>query len=149
MPRFISIDYGSKRTGLAWTDPMQIIATGIGTVDTPTLMKQLATYVEKEDIEGFVVGLPTRSDGSSTDATPLVMEFLKELDTQYPDMPIYPWDEQFTSQRAYESMIASGVKRSQRSDKKLINEVSAVLILQEFLDAADGQDYVLEEGDLP
>lgn len=135
MPRLLSIDYGARRSGLAWTDPLQIIATGVGAYDTEELMPKIAELIGKEDIEGIVVGYPVQSDGSDTDSTPLVRDFLEELDKAYPEMPIYPWDEEFTSKRAAEAMIASGVKKKKRRDKYLINEVSAVIILQDFMDA--------------
>jgi putative Holliday junction resolvase len=135
MPRLLSIDYGARRSGLAWTDPLQIIATGVGAYDTELLMAKIAELIEKEDIEGIVVGYPVQSDGTDTDSTPLVRDFLEELDKAYPEMPIYPWDEEFTSKRAAEAMIASGVKKKKRRDKYLINEVSAVIILQDFMEA--------------
>ncbi|MFK7971944.1 MAG: Holliday junction resolvase RuvX [Bacteroidia bacterium] len=135
MPRLLSIDYGSKRTGLAWTDPMQIIATGVGAFDTTELMARLADIIAKEDIEGIVVGFPIKEDGSETDSTPLVAAFIHELDAAYPEMPIYPWDEQYTSKRATEAMIQAGAKKKKRRDKYLINEVSAVIILQDFMEA--------------
>lgn len=134
MPRILSIDYGAKRTGLAWTDPMQIIATGVGAVDTDTLMDKIAEIVQTEDVEGIVVGFPIQEDGSDTHSTPLVREFLQELDAAYPEMPIYPWDEQYTSKRASEAMIMAGAKKKKRRDKYLINEVSAVIILQDFME---------------
>lgn len=135
MPRILSIDYGARRSGLAWTDPLQIIATGVGAYDTEVLMARIAELIEKEDIEAIVVGYPVQSDGTDTDSTPLVRDFLEELDKAYPEMPIYPWDEEFTSKRAAEAMIASGVKKKKRRDKYLINEVSAVIILQDFMEA--------------
>ena len=135
MPRILSIDYGARRTGIAWTDPMQIIATGVGAVDTGELMAKLADIIKKEDVSGIVVGYPIQEDGSDTDSTPLVRDFLEELDAAYPEMPIYPWDESFTSKRATEAMIAAGAKKKKRKDKYLINEVSAVIILQDFMEA--------------
>lgn len=135
MPRILAIDYGAKRSGLAWTDPMQIIATGVGAFDTEELMPKLAEIISREDIEAIVVGYPVQADGTDTDSTPLVREFLEALDKQYPEMPIYPWDEEFTSKRAQEAMLMSGVKKKKRRDKYLINEVSAVIILQDFMES--------------
>ena len=134
MPRILAIDYGARRSGLAWTDPLQIIATGVGAFDTEELMPQIAELMAKEDIEAIVVGYPVQADGSDTDSTPLVRDFLEELDNVYPEMPIYPWDEQFTSKRAAEAMLMAGAKKKKRRDKYLINEVSAVIILQDFME---------------
>ena len=137
MPRILAIDYGAKRSGIAWTDPLQIIATGVGAYDTTELMKKISEIIGKEQVEAIVVGYPIKDDGDDTDSTPLVREFLEELDAAFPEMPIYPWDEQYTSKRASEAMIASGVKKKQRRDKYLINEVSAVIILQDFMAAME------------
>ncbi|GAB4425860.1 MAG: Holliday junction resolvase RuvX [Bacteroidia bacterium] len=134
MPRILAIDYGARRTGLAWTDPMQIIATGVGTVDTARLHETLARYVATEDIEAFVLGFPTRLDGSDTHVTQDVRDLAAHLQQQYPGRPVHLWDERFSSAQAMRAMIDSGVKQKQRRDKQLINEVSAVLILQGFME---------------
>ncbi|MEZ4685853.1 MAG: Holliday junction resolvase RuvX [Bacteroidia bacterium] len=134
MPRILAIDYGARRSGLAWTDPLQIIATGVGAYDTTELLPKIAELIAKEDIEAIVVGYPIQTDGSDTDSTPLVRDFLEELDSLYPEMPIYPWDEQFTSKRASEAMLMAGANKKKRRDKYLINEVSAVIILQDFME---------------
>lgn len=133
MARIIAIDFGLKRTGLAWTDPMQIIATGLETVPTSDLMAKLKSLVEKETVEGFVLGWPTRHDGSDTDSTPGVRKFEKRLRKAFPDLQIELWDERFTSKMAVRAMIQAGVPKKKRQNKALIDQTSATIILQEFL----------------
>ena len=134
MARIIGIDYGAKRTGLAWTDPMQLIATGIEGVETKVLETKLRTICAAEAVEAFVVGYPTQAEGEDTDATPLVRDFAKELEKWFPEIEIHFWEEAFTSQQAIQAMVRGGVKKKRRRDKHLINEVSAVLILQDFME---------------
>lgn len=133
MGRIIAIDYGKKRTGLAWTDPLQLFASGIGSFDTPFIKKKLVELFEQETIDEIVLGYPTRFDGSDTHATPLVREFNRLLNKWFPDTPVHLWDETFTSKMAMDSMIRAGVKKKKRRDKHLINQVSATLILQQYL----------------
>lgn len=135
MPRILSIDYGRKRTGLAWTDPMQIIATALQTVETPKLKAFLQDLLKKEEIEALVLGYPTRFDGSDTHVTEEVREFAAYWEKTYPAIPIHLWDERFTSQMAKQSLIDSGVKKKKRRDKGLIDQVSATIILQEFMNS--------------
>lgn len=131
--RIIAIDYGLKRTGLAWTDPDQIIATGIGSFDTQQLKNKLKKLVDEADIEGILLGYPTRLDGSDTHSTSAVREFEKWLIKVFPKLYIKRWDERFTSKMAMDAMIAGGVKKKKRRDKHLINELSATILLQEYL----------------
>jgi putative Holliday junction resolvase len=133
MARIMAIDYGLKRTGLAWTDPLQIIATGIGSVETIILETELKKLMASEVVEAIVLGYPTRGDGSDTDATAAVRTFLDTLKSWFPAMPVHLWDERFTSKMAFQSMIDAGLKQKKRRDKHLINEISATLILQEYL----------------
>lgn len=128
------MDYGGKRTGLAWTDPLQLIATGLGSFSTDTLKEKFAELIQAEEIDTIVLGYPTRMDGSDSHITEAVREFEKHLQSTYPGLQVVRWDERFTSKMAMDAMIQGGVKKKKRRDKQLINEISAVLILQEYLD---------------
>jgi putative Holliday junction resolvase len=133
MPRILSIDYGGKRTGIAVTDPLQIIATGLTAVDTKDLFPFLKDYFQKEAVEKVIVGLPYSLDGSDTHATPLVKAFVIKFRKDFPAIPIETVDEQFTSRLAVKALIDSGVKKKDRRNKKLVDEMSATIILQEYL----------------
>jgi putative holliday junction resolvase len=135
MPRIIAIDYGAKRTGIAVTDPLQIIATALETVRSHDLVVFLKQYAEREVVESFVVGMPKRLDNTDTNNTNLVKIFIKHLQKAFPDLPIYEHDERFTSKMALQSMIASGTKKSDRRDKGNIDMVSATIILQSYLES--------------
>ncbi|MBK9454018.1 MAG: Holliday junction resolvase RuvX [Bacteroidetes bacterium] len=133
MARIIGIDFGMKRTGLAWTDPLQIIATGLETVATDILVPHLQTLLKKEQVEKIVLGHPTRLDGSDTDTTQPVLALKKKLEATFPTIPVVLWDEQFSSKKAMRAMIDGGVSKKNRRDKALIDKVSATLILQDYL----------------
>ena len=133
MPRILSIDYGGKRTGLAVTDPLQIIATGLTAVDTKDLMDYLKSYFTKEVVEKVIIGLPTHADGNDTHATPLVKAFVIRFKKEFPAIPIQTVDEQLTSKLAVRALIDSGVSKKDRRNKKLVDEMSATIILQEYL----------------
>ncbi|MDX2249266.1 MAG: Holliday junction resolvase RuvX [Bacteroidia bacterium] len=133
MPRIIAIDYGSKRTGLAWTDPLQIIATGIGSFDTVQLEAKIADLFAREEISEIVLGFPTRTDGTDTNATEGVRKLGEQLAKKYPQAKLHYWDERFTSKMAFQTMIDAGLNRKKRRDKHLVNQISATIILQEFL----------------
>lgn len=135
VPRLLAIDYGLKRCGLAWTDPNQIIATGIGAVETPALEARVNTLLAAEPFEGIVLGYPTREDGSETHTTQPVLEFQQKLLKAHPTVPVHLWDERYTTRRAKEALLAGGAGRKKRRDKGLIDEVSATIILQEFMEA--------------
>lgn len=137
MARILAIDYGLKRTGLAWTDPLQLIATGIGSFDTSGLKDRMIALVAENELEAIVLGFPTRMDGSDTHATEAVREFKKWLEKQFPVLDIHLWDERFTSKMAVDAMIKGGLKKKKRRDKHLVNQISATLILQEFLTHRD------------
>ena len=134
MGKALGIDYGTKRTGIAITDAMQIIASGLTTVAKHTLTDFIADIVIKENIECFVVGEPKNLDGSATDSTGHINGFIKRLKQQYPPIPVHLIDERFTSKIAKQSILASGVKKKERRNKALVDEVSATIILQSFLD---------------
>lgn len=134
MGRILAIDYGLKRTGLAWTDPMQIIATGIGGIDTSELKKKITELVQSEDIDEIVLGYPSQWDGSDTDASEPVRTFHQWLQKQYANLPVMLVDERFTSRIAKQALLEGGASKKKRKDKHLINEMSAVLILQSYLE---------------
>ena len=133
MGRILSIDYGGKRTGLAVTDPFKIIDTALGTVDTPKLMSFLKDYFAKETVEKVIVGMPLNWDDSATHATPLVERFLKDFSKQFPQVPIETVDERFTSKMASQAMIDMGMKKKQRQDKKMVDQIAATIMLQEYM----------------
>jgi putative Holliday junction resolvase len=134
MPRILSIDYGLKRTGLAVTDPLQIIATGLTTVETPKLINFLKEYFKKEKVELFIIGEPKNLDDSDTHATPLVKHFILLLQKEFPLIPIKLIDERFTSKMASRAMIDMGMKKKERRIKGLIDEIAATMMLQEYLE---------------
>jgi putative holliday junction resolvase len=133
MPRILSIDYGLKRTGLAVTDPLQIIATGLTTVETPKLINFLKEYFKKEIVELIIIGEPKNLDDSDTHATPLVKQFILLLQKEFSSIPVKIIDERFTSKMASRAMIDMGMKKKERRKKGLIDEIAATIILQEYL----------------
>lgn len=133
MARILSIDYGSKRTGLAVTDPMQIIATGLTGLHTKDLEAYLIEYLKKEAVEKVIIGNPTNLDDSDTHATPLVQAFINRFKKVFPSMPIIKVDERYTSKMASRSMVENGMKRKDRQNKNLVDEIAAIIMLQEYL----------------
>lgn len=135
MPRILAIDYGSKRTGLAVTDPLQIIASALETVATHELITYLKKYSEREPVEAFVVGMPKRLDNTPSENAARVESFVKTLARNFPDVPVHTHDERFTSSMALQSMISAGSKKSDRREKGNIDKVSATIILQSFMES--------------
>jgi len=133
MPRILSIDYGLKRTGLAVTDPMQIIATGLTTVDSKQLTPFLRDYFMKEQVELIIIGEPKNWDDTDTHATALVENIIKELQKNFPTIPIQKVDERYTSKMAKDAMLEMGMKKMQRRNKALVDEIAATIMLQEYL----------------
>jgi putative holliday junction resolvase len=133
MPRILSIDYGGKRTGIAVTDPLQLIATGLCTVETPKLLAFLKDYFAREAVEQVIIGMPVSWDDTATHATPLVQAFIKQFKKQFPTMPIREVDERFTSKMASRAMVEMGMKKKQRRNKAMVDEIAATILLQEFL----------------
>ena len=129
----MAIDYGKKRTGLAVTDPLKIIASGLGTIPSHELVPYLKKYFAAEAVELILIGLPRNLDGSATDATALVQECVRILQKHFPQIPVKQVDERFTSKMAFQSMIDSGLKKKDRQQKGLVDEISATIILQEYL----------------
>jgi putative Holliday junction resolvase len=133
MPRILSIDYGAKRSGIAVTDPLKIIATALITVDTDKLLSFLEDYCRKEEVEAFVVGQPFRFDGSFSDIETDILSFIARLKGVFPQLPVHRIDESGSSKKSQKALIEAGVKKKQRKDKRLLDSVSATLILQDFL----------------
>jgi putative Holliday junction resolvase len=133
MARIICIDYGGKRTGIAVTDPLQIIATGLTTIDTKDFIPFLKEYFSKEPVEKILIGWPLNLDDTPTHATPLVENAIKQLNKHFPSIPVEKVDERFTSKMAKEAMFEMGLKKKQRRDKKLLDEIAATMMLQEYL----------------
>ena len=133
MARILAIDYGEKRTGIAVTDELQIIASGLITVKTDELIKFLIDYTNKEQVEFFIVGLPKQMNNSDSESEKHILSFLKQLKKSLPKIPIKRIDERFTSKIAFQTMIDSGLKKKQRRNKGLVDEISATIILQSYL----------------
>lgn len=133
MPRILAIDYGLKRCGIAVTDPLQIIATGLTTVETPKLMKFVKEYTAAETVEKVIIGMPVNLDDSDTDATPLVRKFIEAFKKHLPAIPIEDVDERFSSKLASQSISQMGLKKKDRQKKELVDEVAATLLLQDYL----------------
>jgi putative Holliday junction resolvase len=133
MPRILAIDYGLKRTGLAVTDPLKIIATGLTTVESPKLISFLKDYFKKEEVELIIIGEPKNWDDSDTHATPLVRQIILRLQKEFPAMPLQTVDERNTSKMASRAMIDMGLKKKQRRNKALVDEIAAAMMLQEWL----------------
>jgi putative holliday junction resolvase len=133
MGRIVAIDYGAKRVGIAVTDPLQIIATSLETVAAKDVLVYLKNYDQAENIEAFVVGMPKRLDNTATSNTPLVERFVKQLQAQFPDKAVHLIDERFTSKTALQTMIAGGMKKKDRRDKANVDKISAVIILQTYM----------------
>lgn len=133
MPRILALDFGGRRTGIASTDPLQIIASPLTTVDTADLDQWLTTYLRTEEVESLVVGQPTRYDGSHPPIEEAILRFIDRFCKAHPTVPVYRVNEMFTSKEAMQALIQSGVPKKKRRDKKILDSTSAALILQEFL----------------
>ena len=134
MGRILAIDYGRRRTGLAVTDPAQIIPGGLTTVATGELLKFLDDYMKRETVERVVVGWPTQTSGQPSENQQRVTEFVRAFERRHPDVPVVKQDERFTSVIAHRTMIDAGLSRKRRQDKALVDEISATLILQQYMD---------------
>ncbi|MEB8329681.1 Holliday junction resolvase RuvX [Flavobacteriaceae bacterium KMM 6897] len=133
MARIVALDFGKVRTGIAVTDELQLIASGLATVETKGLLDFLKNYVQKEKVEKFVVGEPKQMDNSPSESEALIQPFLLKLLEAFPEIPVVRHDERFTSKMAFQTMIDSGLKKKQRRNKALVDEISATIILQAFL----------------
>ncbi len=130
----MGIDYGQKRTGIAVSDPLQIFPRPLDTVDTPKLMDYIKKYCTEEEVEAFVIGLPTHKDGNDTLLTPIIRTFAENIQKIFPEAKVVLQDEQFTSVEAKRAIMASGAKKKERQDKALVDRISAVIILQEYME---------------
>lgn len=133
MARIMALDYGTKRTGVAVTDELQLIASGLTTVNTPELLSFLDTYFIQEDVELVLMGEPKQKDGSVSQSEVAIQAFLKKFVEKFPAKEVKRIDERFTSKMAFQTMIDSGLKKKQRRNKALIDEISATIILQTYL----------------
>ena len=134
MPKLLGIDYGAKRIGLAITDDLKIIASPLETVDALKIMVYLKDLMTKNDIEAIVLGEPKYLDGNISDTTRKVYQFKKELEKNFPKLPIHLEDEMFTSKMAADTLITAGVKKKKRKDKSTLDKISAALILRSYMD---------------
>ncbi len=135
MGRLLAIDYGIKRTGIAVTDRLQIIANGLETVPTHTLLAYLQTYFMKESVDQVIIGMPKNLDNSDTDSTAGVRFFIKSFKKKFPEMPLIEHDERFTSKLAMQAMIAGGMSKKDRREKGTVDRVSATIILQSYMES--------------
>ena len=133
MARILSIDYGKKRTGIAVTDPLQIIAGGLATVSTSTLFEFLTDFVAREPVERLVVGKPMQPNGQPSENLQRVEQFVNRWRKAKPEIPVDYYDERFTSVLAHRAMIDGGLRKKARQDKALVDEISATIILQDYL----------------
>jgi len=133
--RILSVDYGKKRTGLAVTDPLQIIAGGLATVSTSKLFDFLNDYLQREQVEEIVVGEPWQTNGRPSENLARVRQFVARFKKTYPNVKVSMWDERYTSVLAHQTMLDAGLKKKARQDKALVDEISATIILQGFLES--------------
>jgi putative Holliday junction resolvase len=134
LSRILCIDYGLKRTGIAVTDPLQIIATGLTTVDSHELISFLKKYFQQENVELIVIGEPKNLDDSDTHATQPVRQIIKKLEKEFPLIPIKKVDERFTSKMARQAMLDMGMKKKDRRNKRTVDEIAATIMLQEYME---------------
>ena len=135
MPRLLAIDFGTKRTGIAVTDPQQIIATALDTVPTHKLFEFLKDYLQKEQVEAIVIGLPKNLENQDTNSTAAVRGAIKRLRKEFESIPVLEHDERFTSTMAMQSMVMGGVSKKNRRDKSNLDKISATIILQSFMES--------------
>ncbi len=133
MARILAIDYGGKRTGIAVTDPLQIIATALATIESKTLIPFLKTYFQKEEVEKVIIGLPKNWDDSDTHGTPLAEKAIALIKKHFPTMPLITVDERYTSKMAKDAMLQMGMKKKERQVKGNVDQIAATIMLQEYL----------------
>lgn len=133
MARILAIDYGIKRTGIAVTDEMQLIASGLTTIATPTLFSFLKDYLTNEKVEKVIIGEPKQMNGLPSESAVYIEQFCIEFKKTYPNMPLVKVDERFTSKLAFKTMIDSGLTKKQRQNKALIDEIAATILLQDYI----------------
>ena len=133
MGRIMAIDYGRKRTGVAVTDPLQIVAGNLATVSTHTLMQFIKDYIARETVDRIVIGQPTQLNGEPSESMRYIEPFVKRLGKELPDVPVVMYDERFTSTIAHQAMIDGGMKKSDRRDKSRVDAIAATIILNDYL----------------
>ena len=133
MARILSIDYGQKRTGIAVTDDFQIIASGLTTIPSTDIIAFLKTYFSKENVETVIIGEPKQMNGLPSESSEIIKKFIEQFHTEFPNMKMERVDERFTSKMAFQTMIDSGLKKKQRQNKGLIDEIAATILLQDYL----------------
>ena len=133
MGKIMAIDYGKKRCGIAVTDDMQIIASGLETIETRDIFEFLKKYFVENQVDSIVVGLPTDLKGNLSEVETEILKFLERFKSEFPEVEIHRFDERFTSKMAFQTMIDSGLKKKQRQNKALIDEISATIMLQDYL----------------
>lgn len=138
MGRYLAIDYGKKRVGVAVSDPLKIIANGLTTVESNKIFDFLTLYFEKEDVELVIVGLPKQLNNEASENMPRVEEFVKKFKEKFPEKEVEYYDERFTSKMAQRTMIDGGLKKKQRMNKALVDEISATIILQGYMESIRG-----------
>jgi len=134
MARILAFDYGKKRVGVAVTDPLQMIASGLDTIDTPLIISFTTKYIQVEKVESFVVGIPKTLSNEDSSNAAAVQKFITQLKGTFPDIPIFGVDERFTSSMAFQTMIDSGINKKARRDKATVDKISATIILQSYLE---------------
>lgn len=138
MSRILAIDYGQKRTGIAVTDTLQMIANGLDTVETRELEKFLIDYMAKEDVSAIVIGKPTQMNGENSENMKRIEPFFNRLKKIFPDKEVLYYDERFTSVLAHQAMLQSGIRKKARQDKALVDKISATIILEDYLQSKAG-----------
>ena len=133
MARILGIDYGRKRTGIAVTDPLQIVANSLATVPTHTLLDYIKNYVAQKAVEAIVIGQPTQLNGQPSESMRYITPFVKKLQKEMPQMPVIMYDERFTSTIAHQAMLDGGMKKSDRQDKNRVDAIAATIILNDYL----------------
>jgi putative Holliday junction resolvase len=132
----MAIDYGTKRTGLAVTDPMRIIATALDTVETPKLLAYLKQYFVKEQVDEIIIGLPKQMNNTDSETAPFVRQMVSKINIAFPNLPVKYVDERFTSKIALRAMVDGGMKKKDRRDKQNVDKISATLILQTYMESS-------------
>jgi putative Holliday junction resolvase len=133
MPRILAIDYGQKRTGIAVTDELQIIASGLTTIASETAISFLKDYFSEENVAKVLIGEPKQMNGQPSESTPIIEKFVTQFQKNFPDMKVERVDERFTSKMAFQTMIDSGLNKKQRQNKALVDEIAATILLQDYL----------------
>lgn len=133
MPRILALDYGIKRTGIAVTDELQIIASGLTTIPSETIIPFLKDYFSKENVSVVLIGEPKQMNGLPSESTPIIEKFVANFTSEFPQMKVIRVDERFTSKMAFQTMIDSGLSKKQRQNKGLVDEIAATILLQDFL----------------